>query len=187
MKKLDGKVAIVTGAGRGLGRAYALRLAGLGAKIAVCDLDLHSFAEFEAEAKAMTGASTMAEVAALGSEAIGIQLDVTDQAAVQAMVDEVVGKWGRVDILVCNAGGGRGRPVDTKASTLDPALLRRSGGEFSGAGCRGCGLAHGRMYRAEVAAGHDRGTMTRNSVSWPKPWRPPCSNWTASSPIAGWH
>jgi len=49
MGKLDGKVAIVTGAVRGLGRAYAKRLAGLGAKVAVADLNLRSYEEFEAE------------------------------------------------------------------------------------------------------------------------------------------
>ena len=54
MGKLDGKVAIVTGAARGLGRAYAKRLAGLGARVAVADLNLHSYEEFEAEAKDMT-------------------------------------------------------------------------------------------------------------------------------------
>ena len=52
--KLDGKVTIVTGGARGLGRAYAKRLAGLGARVAVADLNLHSYEEFEAEAKDMT-------------------------------------------------------------------------------------------------------------------------------------
>jgi 3-oxoacyl-[acyl-carrier protein] reductase len=123
MGKLDGKVAIVTGGARGLGRAYARRLASLGAKIALCDLNLKSFEEFEAEAKAMTGDSTVGEIEAAGGQALGYELDVNDQKAVEAMVADVAKKWGRIDILVCNAGGGRGRPVDTKASTLDPALL----------------------------------------------------------------
>jgi 3-oxoacyl-[acyl-carrier protein] reductase len=54
MGKLDEKVAIVTGAARGLGRGYAKRLAGLGAKLVVADLNLHSYEEFEAEARDMT-------------------------------------------------------------------------------------------------------------------------------------
>jgi 3-oxoacyl-[acyl-carrier protein] reductase len=124
MGKLDGKVAIVTGAGRGLGRAYARRLAGLGAKVAVTDLNLRSFEEFEAEAQAMTAESTVAEIQAAGGSAIGIEVDVCDENAVAAMVQRVCDEWGRVDVLVCNAGGGRGRPVDTKASTLDSALLQ---------------------------------------------------------------
>src|SRR6202030_2132172 len=124
MGKLDGKVAIVTGAARGLGRAYARRLAGLGAKIAVADLNLRSYEEFDAEAKDMTADSTVAEIQAAGGEALGIELDVTDHEAVEAMVARVVAEWGRVDVLVANAGGGRGRPIDTKASALDPALLQ---------------------------------------------------------------
>lgn len=123
MGKLDGKVAIVTGGARGLGRAYARRLASLGAKVALCDLNLKSYEEFEIEAKDMTGESTVAEIDAGGGNALGYELDVNDQSAVNAMVADVAKKWGRIDVLVCNAGGGRGKPVETKASTLDPALL----------------------------------------------------------------
>jgi 3-oxoacyl-[acyl-carrier protein] reductase len=123
MGKLDGKVAIVTGAARGLGRAYARRLADLGAKVAAADLNLKSYEEFEAERRDMTADSTVAEIEAAGGSAIGIQLDVTDRDAVEAMAARVMQEWGRIDILVANAGGGRGRPVDTKASTLDSGLL----------------------------------------------------------------
>jgi 3-oxoacyl-[acyl-carrier protein] reductase len=123
MGKLDGQVAIVTGAGRGLGRSYALHLARLGARVAVCDVDLHSYAEFDAEAAAMTADSTVHEIQADGGEALGFELDVSDRDAVFAMVEDVRGTWGRVDVLVANAGGGRGRPADTTASKVPPELF----------------------------------------------------------------
>src|SRR5439155_18684231 len=74
--------------------------------------------------KDMTADSTVAEIEAAGGKAMGAELDVTDREAVEAMVAQVVARWGRVDVLVANAGGGRGRPVDTKASSLVPALLQ---------------------------------------------------------------
>ena len=72
----------------------------------------------------MTADTTVEEIEASGGTALGIEVDVRDNEAVEAMVARVVQEWGRVDVLVANAGGGRGRPIDTKASTLDPALLQ---------------------------------------------------------------
>src|SRR4051794_28596591 len=83
MCKLDGKVALVTGAARGLGRANAKRLAGLGAKVAVGDLSLRAYEEFEIEARDITTDSTVAEIEATGGTALGIELDVTDHEAVR--------------------------------------------------------------------------------------------------------
>src|ERR1700732_3444519 len=86
MGTLDEKVAIVTGAARGLGRAYAKRLAALGAKVAGAGLNLRSYEEFEAEAKDMIADSTVAEIEAASGTALRIEVDVRDQEAVEAMV-----------------------------------------------------------------------------------------------------
>ena len=123
MGKLDNKVAIVTGAARGLGRAYAKRLADLGARVAVTDLDLQSFGEFEAERALMAGLTTVEEINAAGGEALGFEFDVGDRDAVFDMVADVKRAWGRVDVLVANAGGGRGTTRETKASMVDPELM----------------------------------------------------------------
>ncbi|MCW3848021.1 SDR family NAD(P)-dependent oxidoreductase [Sphingomonas sp. LB-2] len=89
---LAGRVAIVTGAGGGLGREHALFLARQGARLVVNDL-----AQDAADRVA-------AEIVAAGGEAIGIAASVTDPAGISAMVARTMGRWGRIDILVNNAG-----------------------------------------------------------------------------------
>ena len=127
---LQGTCALVTGGGRGLGRAYALHLAALGADVAVLDVDTRSYRDYAGETAQMTADSTALEIEALGRRSIEIEADVGDAAAVQAAVDGIVSAWGRLDIAVCNAGGGLGSPAESKASTMDldqfDAVLRRN-------------------------------------------------------------
>ncbi len=99
--RYDGKVAIVTGAGQGLGRSHAIELAKRGAKVVVNDLG---------GAKDGTGGSSdaaravVAEIEALGGEALANGANVANQTEVEAMVKQAMEAWGRVDILVNNAG-----------------------------------------------------------------------------------
>ena len=99
--RFDGRVAIVTGAGGGLGRQHALALAVRGARVMVNDLGgtLDGAGGTPKAAQAVVD-----EIRAAGGEAIASGASVTDAAAVQAMVDETMKTWGRVDILVNNAG-----------------------------------------------------------------------------------
>jgi NAD(P)-dependent dehydrogenase (short-subunit alcohol dehydrogenase family) len=99
--RFDGRVAIVTGAGGGLGRQHALALAARGAKVVVNDLGgtLDGNGGTPKAAQAVVD-----EIRAAGGAAIASGASVTDAAAVQAMVDEAIRSWGRVDILVNNAG-----------------------------------------------------------------------------------
>ena len=94
--ELAGKVALVTGASRGIGRATALELARRGAKVAV------NYVSNRAAAEAVA-----ADAVATGAEALVVAADVGDTAAVEAMVKAVQERWGRIDILVNNAGQAR--------------------------------------------------------------------------------
>lgn len=105
-KKLTGKVALITGGARGLGRGYALRLAGLGADIAIVDRNLQAADVYEFEKALMTAPTVIDECRALGVRAIGLEADLTDREATEKVVAEVVTQLGHLDIVICNAGGG---------------------------------------------------------------------------------
>lgn len=111
-RKLAGKVALVTGGARGLGRGYALRMAGLGADVAVIDRNLRGFEVYEFERSRMTAPTVVEECRNLGVRSMGLEFDLTDREATKRAVDRVVMELGRIDIAVCNAGGGTVRFAD---------------------------------------------------------------------------
>lgn len=117
--RMDGKAAIVTGGARGLGRAYALRLASLGADVGIIDLDLKSYRQFEGEARLLTAESTVDECKNLGVRSVGVEADITDKDSVFEAVRKIKKELGRIDVLICNAGGGMGAPDANKASEIN--------------------------------------------------------------------
>ena len=100
MGSLDGKVALITGAASGLGKAIAELYAKHGAKVAICDINQQA------------ADATAAAINAAGGKAIGIAMDVTDEAAVNAGTDKVVASFGTLDILISNAGVQIINPID---------------------------------------------------------------------------
>ncbi len=117
---LDGKVALVTGASRGIGRAIAIRLAAEGAKVAI------NFAGNTEKAEAVK-----AEIEAAGGEALLVQANVADAAAVEEMVAKVVEAFGGIDVLVNNAGITRdGLLVRMKDEDFDAVLDTNLKGVF---------------------------------------------------------
>lgn len=90
--RLKDKVGIITGAARGIGQATALKFAAEGAKVVVCDIDTAAIEE------------TVQAIRQSGAEAIGCRVDVTKKDEVESMVKAAMDKWGRIDVLVNNAG-----------------------------------------------------------------------------------
>jgi len=99
--RFDNRVAIVTGAGGGLGRAYALALAARGAKVVVNDL---GGARDGSGSSLSAAQSVVDEIVAAGGEALANSASVTDAAAIEKLVVYVKERWGRIDILINNAG-----------------------------------------------------------------------------------
>ena len=91
--KLENQVGIVTGAGSGIGRQIALSFAHEGSRVALCDINVNGAKET---------AAILAKSATV--ETIIVEMDVTDEKAVNTGVDKVAAKWGRIDTLVSNAG-----------------------------------------------------------------------------------
>ena len=109
-QKLLGKVALVTGGARGLGRSYALRLARLGADVVINDINLEAYKEF---GETITAPTVTDEVRKLGRRSLGIRADVTKKTEVDDMLKTVLDEFGSIDILVNNAGGALRRPEAT--------------------------------------------------------------------------
>ncbi|MCS6861059.1 MAG: SDR family NAD(P)-dependent oxidoreductase, partial [Abditibacteriales bacterium] len=106
MGVLDGQTALVTGAGRGIGRAIALKLAAAGADVALC---ARTAAQIESVAQ---------DIEAMGRRALACPLDVASFEDVQKTVDEVLKVWEKIDVLVNNAGVTR----DALLLRLTPAM-----------------------------------------------------------------
>lgn len=114
MKSLTGKTAIVTGGAGGMGRAHALRLAELGADVAIFDIDLRAAERYGEQ---LTAASVQDELAAFGGRSLSVEADLSDFSAASNAVRLVVDTFGRIDILVNNAGGAI-TPIENSTPSL---------------------------------------------------------------------
>jgi 3-oxoacyl-[acyl-carrier protein] reductase len=101
-QKLAGKVALVTGSGRGLGRAYAVHLARLGADVVVHDSDASATAVY---GEGESAEEIVEEIRRIGRRSFFVAADVRESDQVEAAVRRILAEWGRVDVLVNNAGG----------------------------------------------------------------------------------
>jgi NAD(P)-dependent dehydrogenase (short-subunit alcohol dehydrogenase family) len=154
---LEGRIAIVTGAGRGIGRAHALELARHGAKVVVNDYGVTLAGEDEGDSPAH---DVVKEIEALGGAAVVNGADVADFAAAAAMVQQAIDTFGGLDILVNNAGFVRDRMlVNTSEEEWDAVIRVHLKGHFAP-------LRHaGAYWRAEAKAGRQRAARVINTSS----------------------
>ncbi|MFD4323059.1 SDR family oxidoreductase [Nocardioides sp. NPDC058538] len=154
---LEGRIAIVTGAGRGIGRAHALELARHGAKVVVNDFGVSLAGEGTGESPA---SQVVDEIVSAGGEAVANAADVADFAEAEAMVRQAVETYGGLDILVNNAGFVRDRMlVNTSEEEWDAVIRVHLKGHFAT-------LRHaGAYWRAESKAGRQRDARVINTSS----------------------
>ena len=187
MFSLKGRVGLVTGGNGGIGLGLARGLAKAGASVAV------------AGRNAAKNAAAVAELTALGAQAIGVVVDVTDPAGIQAMVDETVAKLGRLDILVNNAGMNiRRRPEEYRledwhqvlATNLTSAMLA-SQAAYPHLKAHGCGrvINNGSMLSIfglpfHVAYGASKGGVVQMTRSTAVAWAP--DGITVNVLLPGW-
>src|SRR3954454_2457358 len=153
---LEGRIAIVTGAGRGIGRAHALELARQGAKVVVNDFGV----TIAGEKGASPAHDVVAEIEALGGEAVANGADVADFEQAAAMVQQAIDTFGGLDILVNNAGFVRDRMlVNTSEEEWDAVIRVHLKGHFAP-------LRHaGAWWRAEAKDGRQRAARVINTSS----------------------
>src|SRR5215211_8401023 len=156
MTLLEGRIAIVTGAGRGIGRAHALELARQGAKVVVNDFGVSLSGE-KADSPAH---EVVAEITALGGEAVANGADVADFEQAAAMVQQAIDTYGGLDVLVNNAGFVRDRMlVNTSEEEWDAVIRVHLKGHFAP-------LRHAAAYwRSESKAGREREARVINTSS----------------------
>ncbi|GEP32593.1 short-chain dehydrogenase [Nocardioides szechwanensis] len=156
-KLLQGRVAIVTGAGRGIGRAHALELARHGAAVVVNDFGVSLAGEGTGESPAE---AVVAEIEAAGGRAVVNGADVADFADAEAMVRQAIDAFGGLDILVNNAGFVRDRMlVNTSEEEWDAVIRVHLKGHFAP-------LRHaGAYWRAESKEGRQRAARVINTSS----------------------
>jgi NAD(P)-dependent dehydrogenase (short-subunit alcohol dehydrogenase family) len=153
---LEGRVAVVTGAGRGIGRAHALELARQGARVVVNDYGV----SLAGEKDGSPADDVVAEIEALGGEAVANGADVADFEQAAAMVQQAIDTYGGLDILVNNAGFVRDRMlVNTSEEEWDAVIRVHLKGHFAP-------LRHaGAYWRSEAKEGRTRAARVINTSS----------------------